>query len=250
MTPIKSVTIPRLELTACTTSVKLGAMIKDELKIHNLKDHYLTDSTISLGYIFNEKKRFRVFVANRTQKIRSYTSTEQWHHVDTNENPSDHASRGISVNNEKAVNQWLNGPEFLWKDISASSNSVPGYSYALKDDDPEIREQTVSVHTTKIAQSAYVVTRLEHQFSSWRKMIKIVAVMMKFSDRARKIEDRTCQFTLSVSNLEKAETAIIKMIQHKFFPEHFADFYTLAEPGSEIKTNVKEKQLLKLDPFL
>ena len=90
--PVKSVTIPRLELTAATVSTKIGAMLKEELQLSNMHDYYWTDSKISLGYICNDVKRFRIFVANRAAKIRAYTSKEQWQYVDTKENPADHAS--------------------------------------------------------------------------------------------------------------------------------------------------------------
>ena len=83
MAPLKSVTIPRLELTAATVSAKLGAMLTEELKIPNLADAYWSDSMITLGYIQNDVKRFRVFVSNRVQKIRSSTKKEQWCYVDS-----------------------------------------------------------------------------------------------------------------------------------------------------------------------
>ena len=104
---LKATTIPRLELTAATVSVELGAMLKGELGIDNLRDFYWTDSQIVLGYIFNDVKRFRVFVSSRTQKIRSYTNKSQWKYVDTVQNPSDDASRGLSLRKSGKVHRWL-----------------------------------------------------------------------------------------------------------------------------------------------
>ena len=46
VSPLKATTIPRLELTAATVSVKLGAMLKGELGVDNLRDFYWTDSQI------------------------------------------------------------------------------------------------------------------------------------------------------------------------------------------------------------
>jgi hypothetical protein len=103
LSPFKSITIPRLELTAATVSVKLGAILKKELNLPNLDDHYWTDSKIALGYIFNDVKRFRVFGTNRAQKIRSYTKKAQWNHVETKENPADHALRGLSIDDSDNV---------------------------------------------------------------------------------------------------------------------------------------------------
>ena len=73
VTTTKPVTIPRLELTACSISAKLGAMVKEELRIPDLQEFYLTNSTISLGYMYNVTRHFKVFVVNRFQTIQSYT---------------------------------------------------------------------------------------------------------------------------------------------------------------------------------
>ena len=49
VSPLKSVTIPRLELTAATSAVKIAAMVKEELKIPNLgQSVYWTDSQVCL----------------------------------------------------------------------------------------------------------------------------------------------------------------------------------------------------------
>ena len=74
---IKAVTIPCLELTAATLSVRLGEVLKKELG--NIPDtiQYHTDSTTVLRYIANDQKRFQVFVANRVQTIRNFSSPKQ-----------------------------------------------------------------------------------------------------------------------------------------------------------------------------
>ena len=97
VSPKKSITIPRLELTAATVAAKLGAMIKDELNMPAIEQFFWTDSKICLGYISNEHKRFRIFVSNRCQKIRSLTESKQWRYISTDENPADLASKGMKV---------------------------------------------------------------------------------------------------------------------------------------------------------
>ena len=61
------VTIPRLELTAATVSVRVANVLKEELDYEELQDFYWTDSKVVLGFISNESRRFHVYVANRTQ---------------------------------------------------------------------------------------------------------------------------------------------------------------------------------------
>ena len=77
LTPIKAVTIPRLELTAATVSVRLAQMLKKELDDEPDDIKYHTDSTTVLRYIGNDQRRFQVFVANRVQTIRDFSSPAQ-----------------------------------------------------------------------------------------------------------------------------------------------------------------------------
>ena len=75
--PVKTMTIPPLELTAATVSVRVGEMIAKELDEPAESKTYWTDSTTVLKYIQNDKKRFHVFVANRVQTIRNATNPDQ-----------------------------------------------------------------------------------------------------------------------------------------------------------------------------
>jgi hypothetical protein len=63
--PLKTVTVPRLELTAATLAVKVDKQIREELDIPIDRVIFWTDSTIVLRYIANTSKRFQTFVANR-----------------------------------------------------------------------------------------------------------------------------------------------------------------------------------------
>ena len=75
--PIKYTSTPRLELAAAVLSTKMSAIIRKELKYQDLVEYYRTDSQVVLGYLRNTHKNFKVFVANRVQKIRQYTDVSQ-----------------------------------------------------------------------------------------------------------------------------------------------------------------------------
>ena len=87
--PLRSITIPRLELTAATVSVRVASVLKEELDYEELQDFYGTDSKVVLGFISNESRRFHVYVANRVQFIRDQTSPEQWRYVESGSNLAD-----------------------------------------------------------------------------------------------------------------------------------------------------------------
>ena len=67
--PIKNITTPRMELVSATSSVKISALLQKELQLLNVKEIFWTDSEV-LGYIRNESRKFKVFVANRIEMIR------------------------------------------------------------------------------------------------------------------------------------------------------------------------------------
>ena len=115
LAPISTTTIPRLELCAAVAAVKLGVLVKKELKIE-VESYYWTDSMIVLQYIRNKKKRFKTFVANRVEKIISNSSVSQWKHVPGKYNPADISSRGMKAGELIESDLWLNGPEFLKED--------------------------------------------------------------------------------------------------------------------------------------
>ena len=83
VTPLKSVTVPRLELTAAVLSVRISEQLKRELDIGITDEVFWTDSRVVLGYIANSVRRFHVFVANRVQEIQDKSSVRQWKYVDT-----------------------------------------------------------------------------------------------------------------------------------------------------------------------
>lgn len=91
--PTKLTTIPRLELSSAVTSVRIGDVLKRELKILNLHEYYWTDSEVVLGNVNNDAKRFHIFVVNRIQRIRSSTNPEQPSALQT----VDQTSRGLNA---------------------------------------------------------------------------------------------------------------------------------------------------------
>ena len=97
VTPLRQISIPRLELTAAVLSVKMSNLLRGELKFDDVVEVFWSDSKVVLGYIANEARRFHVFVGNRVQQIRDSTEVNQWNYVQTKDNPADCASRGLSA---------------------------------------------------------------------------------------------------------------------------------------------------------
>ena len=85
--PLKRVTILWLELTAAVCSIRISQQIHRELEYRIDEDFYGTDSTVVLGYLNNESKRFHTDVASRVQEIQDSTDKKQWHYIESQLNP-------------------------------------------------------------------------------------------------------------------------------------------------------------------
>ncbi len=227
--PIKVQTIPRLELTAAVISVAMSNMLKQELEYADIEEHFWTDSQVVLGYINNEARRFHTFVANRVQKIHLCTTPQQWRYVPTNENPADHASRGLNAS-EILTSNWLTGPGFLWKmDIPP----VADINTALTIGDPEVRQaQTLSAQTTEFSLSDCL-----SKLSSWSGAVQAVARLIR---RAK--GDKSSSHS-TVAEREEAKCIIIKDLQRNTYSEDIK----LLSKGPQLSPS---SRLYHLDAFI
>ncbi|KAL0178992.1 hypothetical protein M9458_024434, partial [Cirrhinus mrigala] len=76
--PLKTVTIPRMELIAATMASRMDVLWRRELQMDLLDSVFWTDSQSVLKYIRNETSRFKVFVANRVSQILKASHPIQW----------------------------------------------------------------------------------------------------------------------------------------------------------------------------
>ncbi|WP_204107600.1 hypothetical protein, partial [Streptococcus dysgalactiae] len=108
--PMKTVTIPRLELAAAVLGVRLSEAVKKGMPGVFRKTYFWTDSMIVLYYIRNVGTRFSTFVANRLAVVHQFCSVHQWKYITSAENPADYSSRGIT--SERDLTSWIEGPSF------------------------------------------------------------------------------------------------------------------------------------------
>ena len=173
VSPLKPITVPRLELTAAVLATRCSVMLEKEFKFSDSVKHFFyTDSTVVLGYISNSTRRYQVFVANRVGIIQSLTSVSQWSHVSGKENPADIASRGCSPEN-LSNSIWFQGPEFLQK--QGSFDHAPLY-YPISDEDENVRKNAVC-QAVNFSEDFYS-TRLSH-ISTYTRLIRVVARILK-----------------------------------------------------------------------
>ncbi len=228
--PLKLTTVPRLELAAAVVSVEISSVLKKELDYTVIEETFWTDSKVVLGYISNEARRFHTFVANRVQRIRHSTTVEQWKYIPTDENPADHASRGLTVR-ELLASNWFVGPKFLWeKEMPIPVEPVPDLLLG----DPEVK--TFCTLNTNCTESFNLVDRLS-KFSSWSKAIRAVARLL------RRVNKDKSNHPSTVSERQKAELYIIKCLQESSYKDELKEI----KGGKNVSSC---SALYPLDPFL
>ena len=247
VTPKKYVTIPRLELVAAVLSVKIAALIRRELDIEWKNETFWTDSKVVLGYINNNTKTFKIFVANRIQQIHEGSNVSQWRYVPSKMNQADDASHRLDSNKNTSSSYWFKGTEFLWH----NETSWPAErTEAITDEDPEVKHLIVN----RIAENYGMLSYLTERISGWKKLKKIVAIMIQYKQKLLKIiwqkrqhhniEGRTSEQSYQdISMLQKAETEIIKMCQAR----HFWKEMEAVNAGNRVPST---SSIHQLDPFL
>lgn len=265
LTPMKTtVSIPRLELSAAATATKLNNMILRELDLPVDDVFFWTDSTCTLGYIANQDKRFKVFVANKLAAIHESTQVSQWHYVNTKLNPADDASRGLSAQELVSNKRWLNGPDFLWSNED-DWPQPPESNISVSEDDPEVKEEINSVSFSTITETD-PIDRMIHYYSSWHRLKKHFALILRYRDnlqhavRLRKESGVVNQVKgtfspITTEEMQRAQTEILKHVQKRSFPEEMIlieeststndDTSTRSQTSYNLK---KSSQIADLDP--
>ncbi|GFY29738.1 integrase catalytic domain-containing protein [Trichonephila clavipes] len=122
VSPVKQVTMPRLELCSAVLLAKLMHKVKRALRM-DITSVFLDRFHNSAIVDENESRNLKTFVANRVVIIQELTELNKWHHVPSEQNPADIISRGLDPEKIQRSELWWFGPAFL----EVSSVNFPRY---------------------------------------------------------------------------------------------------------------------------
>ncbi|XP_055947035.1 uncharacterized protein LOC129980679 [Argiope bruennichi] len=208
--PLKSLTIPRLELMACCIGARLANSIVRALHLPEIKVTYWTDSEVALWWI-REQGNWSVFVANRVKEIRELTKFQSWRHVPGNMNIADLLSRGCTPK-QMLDSKWWEGPQWLKK----SREQWPASEINCEPKDVILEKRKSELVNVNISEE--VVPWYAVRFSKYNSIVRLMGWILRFINNSRvPVEERKLS-KLSSDDIEKAEKVLIRLVQGKMFP--------------------------------
>ena len=215
VSPIKELSIPRLELMAARILAQLMDAVRQalepEYKFEGVR--YWTDSKTVLCWISNTGS-WKQFVQHRVDEIRRVSSKCDWGHCPGIENPADLGSRGVLVTELKNSSLWWTGPTWL-------KGTPIDWPY-LETLGPTIEEKveekkSFSVNLLINADSLFGISNSINlqRFSCLNRLLRVTAWVRRFINnlkRKKSGKELVCG-ALEASELKGAELAWIKASQ-------------------------------------
>lgn len=235
--PIKTLTIPKLELCGAVLLARLLKSLHLFIKSMAITEEILfTDSSIVRAWLHTPPHRLKVYVANRVTEIHETTSAANWHHIPSEQNPADCASRGIHVSELHNHPLWWKGPPFLrtpndqW---TFKQDFLP-----LDDELPEMKSTQFALVTTTPSRS--FIDCIE-RFSSLLSLQRVIAYILRFVHNTRQVKSERTTGPITATEMNTALRCCIKLTQQ---------YYFTTELQQLSKSSPVSSSLNRLAPFL
>ncbi|XP_064479221.1 uncharacterized protein LOC135392441 [Ornithodoros turicata] len=212
--PLKSITLPRLELLGALLGTRLCNYVNQSFS-DIVKATLWTDSMIVLYWVQGQAQRYKPFVANRISEIQSHRNLSDWRHCPGKENPADLLTRGVNVEYLKARSVWWEGPPWL-KETEASWPKLVDARGMLGEN---FRDEEVKTTYVMLLPSRQLKPILNlNDYCSLDKIIRVTSWMYRFIQNARQREPKE-RGPLTTEELQQAERYWIKEVQEEVFSE-------------------------------
>ncbi|CAG7728626.1 unnamed protein product, partial [Allacma fusca] len=213
VTPLKPVSIPRLELQAALLGSRLATFVQEN---HNLKFsrvQFWTDSSTVLCWLRSDARKFPTFIANRVGEIEETTNATQWRWVPTKQNPADDGTRNNAPADLTSNCRWLTGPEFLRSHDSEWPCDLQLKKKPPSTEDLETKTELIFLTNEMSSKCLPCISR----FSNWYRLIRSTAWLLRYFQKCHSKNRSTPSGELSPAEIEAAEAKWLIETQQSSF---------------------------------
>ena len=187
ITPIKPVSIPKLELLSAVLLVRLMNTVVSLLPDFSFqKMEFFTDSSTVLYWLNGNLKDWNQFVLKRINEITTKSAVSDWGHIPSHLNRSDLPTRGVDGSNVNSLEKWyvitepnelnINVSSFPWNEAKPIDNCI-----LLSDCKIE------SVFAVNESAVPCIETIIDiDRYSSYNKLINVTCGVLKFVNLLKK----------------------------------------------------------------
>ncbi|GFU86525.1 uncharacterized protein TNCV_4479611 [Trichonephila clavipes] len=216
--PIKSLTIPRLELCAAVLLAKLVKRVVAALQLETAELYLWSDSMIVLAWLRKEPMDLKTFVQNRVAKIQELYPNQLWRNVPSDQDSADLVSRGVDPDKLLQQNLWFNGPTFLSGDDDYPNRTVncreklDQYNSELKkcvNEQIENFQSVLNIHVNDFLNDLLNLSK------NYINILRVLSFIFRFVENLKGINK--VAGPLTTKEFEKAETFLVKKVQEQEF---------------------------------
>ena len=213
--PIKSQTLPRLELMGALIGAKLADHLKTILDVKTVT--FWCDSQIVLSWL-SSSKELKPFVRNRVQEIKDLTGVSVWNYCPTKSNPADCLTRGETTDKFLNNKLWMNGPEWIhdesawpiWNRFTDASSSVT-LEVNCELDTADLCAESMKTTANNTVDAL--------RFSSYSKLLRVTAYVLRFIANCKMKKTQRKTGVITAEELHNANVITLKETQHNVFEE-------------------------------
>ncbi|KRY08159.1 hypothetical protein T12_7544 [Trichinella patagoniensis] len=244
VSPVKRLSLPRLELMGALTAARLIRFAQRALQLDVRSLFCWSDSEVTLPWVRSAASRWKPFVRNRVKEIQRLVEPACWRHCPGKNNPADLLSRGSSLKGLTSNYRWWQGPRWL---------AGPAEGWPRKRGPSEHNSllpiEEARAHPPKGALLVSVVTHAQDdvlhpgRYGDIERLFRITALCLRFVRNCGSATGERRSGPLTVQELDAAEQTWVRIAQRQGFRKEIDELRTSGDVAAR-------SHLRPLSPFL